>query len=173
MGLRAFDCPGRPEPDSPRGRAWEIIYGEVIDHLHGDASGLDEGVAGALDKLADAGLLRIGARGGPTPEALLEAVRAEQGRLWDDLRLRIYQDEYTLASGGVRSLVERIIALARLVGATYWGQVNVRLLLDGYYEYILGQAGIAYQAVDWAAVAACHARNVGIGEVRIRPARLQ
>lgn len=50
-------CPGWPAPDTAAGRAAVIIEGAVLDGLHGDASGLDDGVAVAVAELVAAGLL--------------------------------------------------------------------------------------------------------------------
>jgi len=50
-------CLGRPEPDTVAGRAWIIIEDAMYDGLHGDASGIDDGIAVALDQLSRAGLL--------------------------------------------------------------------------------------------------------------------
>lgn len=56
-GGTAYPCPGWPAPDTAAGRAAAIMYDSVMDGLHGDASGLDDGVAAAVARLAEAGLL--------------------------------------------------------------------------------------------------------------------
>lgn len=57
IGLLDIDCPGRPEAGSVAGRAWMVIFDEVYDGLAGDASGLEDGVARAVARLAAEGLL--------------------------------------------------------------------------------------------------------------------
>lgn len=83
------------------------------------------------------------------PTDLADATRTELADLWSDL-----STARQFAIGGVWSmqcdnLAYRIVCLSRLVGPTPWGDVGVDVLLDGLYERLHVEAGIAYPPIDW------------------------
>lgn len=95
------------------------------------------------------------------PATLTDAARAELEQLWGDLAAHRRYAHNGVWSVGCENKAYRIVALSRLVGALPWGQVDVDVLLDGLYERLHTEAGIAYPAIDWERVRAVKAANVG------------
>jgi hypothetical protein len=87
------------------------------------------------------------------PATLEQAVRDELVQLWGDLTTAVRTAHNGCWSPQCENLADRIIALARFVGATRWSAVDCTLLRSGVYERILTAAGIGYEPVDWDAVA--------------------
>jgi hypothetical protein len=86
--------------------------------------------------------------------ALGQAVCDEQEQLWGDMTTAIRTAHNRSWSTQCENLAYRIVTLARLVGATRWSAVDSVLIRSGVYERILTEAGIRYEPIDWAAVAA-------------------
>jgi hypothetical protein len=95
------------------------------------------------------------------PTTLEQAARDEQEQLWDDLDKAIGNALRGGWSMQCDNLTYRIVALARLVGATPWGQIQVSLLRSGVYERILNDADLTYEQIDWDAVARTEAAITG------------
>ncbi len=91
------------------------------------------------------------------PATLDHAARDEQAQLWYDLFEARRNAHNTERSMQCENVAYRIVSLARLVGATPWGEVQVDLLRDGIYERLLTEAGLDYDPIDWSQVAATEA----------------
>jgi hypothetical protein len=77
------------------------------------------------------------------PASLAEAARAELAELWTDLEREMRHAWNGKWSMGCENRVRRIVTLSRLVGAIGWGQVPTVLLLNGTWQGIMNDAGLA------------------------------
>lgn len=73
-----------------------------------------------------------------------QAVRDELVRLWGDLDEAVRMAHKGCWSTGCDYVAFRIILLSRLAGATHWRDLSYPLLLDGTYQGLLTDAGIAH-----------------------------
>lgn len=87
-----------------------------------------------------------------TKGQLEQALRDELVALWSDMTQARRDAAYGGWSIGCDWLAQRIITLSRLVGPTFWDEVEVATLLDGTYEKVYTGAGIEYQQIDWGCV---------------------
>lgn len=95
------------------------------------------------------------------PATLEQAAIAEQEHLWADLDMAVRYASNGVWSVQCDNLQNRIVMLARLVGATRWGNISVSLLRSGVYERILNDAGFPFEPISWQAVARTEAAIAG------------
>lgn len=78
----------------------------------------------------------------PTREQLIEACRQELWHLWHDLPGAFQTAIRCTWSINAVDIKERIQALTKLVGPTYWDEVNISLIEAGVYREVHAEIGV-------------------------------
>lgn len=76
----------------------------------------------------------------------IAALDDEQMYLWTDLEHALHEAlKPGTVSMGAEWIIERIVVIARITGATHWSEIPIPLILDGVYHAIYTEAGIEFE----------------------------
>lgn len=107
--------------------------------------------------------------GDDEPTTLEEAVRQHLPLLWSDMTTATREAMNGVWSIRCGNLAHRIVTLSRFVGPTPWEEIDVTLLLNGVYQKVYDEAGIAYPPIDFERVVAVRRRiDERLAEIRDR-----